>query len=420
MVTCKTCSPSEIYQLISRIRWPLNQRVHVLVMDNASNVLPCASVDEMKLRLMHGVKSTDAVFQNLAMTEGLLEHRGEYISDFTRLDVQRTPPELLRQLASEERLYLVYEPNDFLSLLAWARFESEKFRDSEKYLEEFKRLVSLNGGTCISPSQWTIRNEETRIKCQQCWLKGVRQTGRTRESWTFSADLPLNDDQRKKITDLVKIDDAGTQLRFLQLMRYFKDLGTEEGPNPRFVRQIEKLFGARQENTLLQGALRIGDIGRVASTHTVTLVELCLPVHGLMAALDLTFNLQSCVIEGSFTKEFLESERFLIVERYQQLFEVQKKIQPDARSFLLNPNYSFSNGAQKTNFYRNLRFALNSVFNWLGFAVKDVYARGSRKHEYYLDQRVSKLRYAMTGCNCDTFDPTTNEQAFLYFAEKYL
>lgn len=430
LITCMTCSPSEIYQLISRMRNMVNKRVHVCILDNktGNSTLDLSRSESelltaVKLDLLYGIKGTDNFLQSLPLQIGI-QVSGESVEPFLGLEVDAERLTLMRSLASEKKMRLVFEQDDFIALLAEDRLQGIKFRDSKRFAEEFGRLVTWNGGTLLYHPRHTIRDMAKKMATQRSWMNGVKQTGKTRESWLFPSQelTDLSDEKKRLITDMIQVGDEMTQQRFFCLVRYFKDCATAEGPMPRFARQIEHLFAGKPANMALgpppDRALRIGDLSRVASSHTVTAPELCLPLHDLFKELKLSFDLESGLVTGSFTGDHLEVNRHQIVQKLLVVSAARKKIQKDCKTYALNADYTA--GTQKTQFYRALKLSLSQVFEWVGFKVKDKCAKRSKKHEYYLCPDVTRLRYALKDLNCDTFEPMTKSEAVLYFSNKYL
>lgn len=427
ILTCMTSTPSEIYQLISRMRYLVNQRVHVCILENSGRTEMDFSLPEddlhreMNLQLLQGIKGTDVFLQNLPLQIGIQLFDEHSVEPYLGLEVDEERLCLFRGLVAERQMRLVYEQSDFVSLLSEVRLEEAKFRDSERFAGEFSRLVSLNGGTLLRPPGYTIRDHATKLKVQRSWMQGVRKTGKTRESRLFPAGdlLRLSEENKLKITDMVKVDDDLTQLRFLCMMRYFKDLTvSEEKANKRFAYEIERFFVGRPENTALEGVLRISDLATTTSSHTVTAPELCVNLAKLIRTLGLHFCPESGLIEGTFGGEHLETFRESIVQNLLEVTNVRRKLQKDCSLYVLNAQYS--NPREKINFYRSLKLMLTQTFTWAGFTLKDRNSRGAKKHEYYLCPVVSKLRYALKELNCDTFEKVTREEAIVYFSGKYL
>lgn len=430
IVTCKTCSPSEIYQLISRIRWPLKQRVTICVMESESNnnkakvLLDAMDMSEenrvraMKLSLMDDIKSLDTMFQSLPLVPAI---QTDDILTWTQLHVDQTEAKLVRQLARDQQIRMVYEQDDLLGLLAWARLQFSKFRDSVAFSDELQRLVKANGGRLSRPANMSIASPSKKFKVQRAWMKEVRENGKTRESRLFPSEeirANVSEEQMKKMTDLLRVEDEATQMRFLSLVRYFKS--TQEESQTRFARQIEFLFVARSENlvaptTEQQRTLRIGDFGRVVSTHTVTQVEYCVPFKELFDLLGFTFNVQTGLPEGHFTSEYLDEKKLQVIEKIEKMRQVMRKINPEIKSYNLDPSTS-----RRANLFLALRRSLDQIFKWAGFHLKDLCQRNTKVHRYSLDENCCRLRYAMRSFNCDTFEMMMHRDALVYFANKYI
>src|SRR5690606_10343685 len=189
-----------------------------------------------------------------------------------------------------------------------------------------------------------------------------------------------------------------------------------------FAREINRLFVARPQESVLPGTLRIGDFGSTVSTHTVTESEFCFPFAELWDALGLEFCTQSRLPQGEITNHFLEANRHVIVQLCQAMIQVQRKTNPETKTWTLNPDYdkSVGNPRAKSTFFLALRRTLTNIFSWAGYAMVDLCNRNSKIRKYTLSKNVCRLRYSLRGLQCDTFDEIVQGDAVVYFAEKYL
>lgn len=426
-ITCKTSCPTEIYQLISRIRHPLNSRVYVCVLSNrtkhsildeAMNKSTAEQIDWMTQRLMNDVIGFDKLAQNLPLT--IKRQTSEHLLDWSDLRLNECPLELVRELASEQKLRLVYEPNDFFSLLAWARLEAEKSKDSRFFLKELQNLIQLGGG------ELEIRNttKET-LSRQKKFMKAARTEGRTKESRQFPAyklEGRVPPDVLEKMGKMVQVENYETQRRFFSLVRHFSSTSKEEVMQ-RFSNQIERFFVPVPEPVApkpddRRTILDPSKFSRVPITLTATLPEVCIPFQKLVELLGLEFNPLTGHLEGQWTTESISPVRHEIVSVYEQLAAARSKADRSSTLYKFEHVDYGTDTKKKTNFYRSLTSALSGIFQWTGFSVTSTRKRTAT---YMLDKKTSQLRYAMAGYNCDTLEKNLlNEDALIYFAENHL
>lgn len=425
MITCETCSPSEIYQLLSRIRWPISGKVWICVFQKTGSDFfeRTARMNEEERRNLVLTQAMEDIthFDRLCQAKiGVRTLRGaENIMDYTQLSLSEMAdrPELVRVLCATQQLRLVYEPDSFLRLLAWSRLEALKYRDSARFTQEFKRLIEVNGGT------WRTKpcrlDDGQLIKAQKSWMKTVRKTGRTTESYLFPAgarELETIPSQVKDhITKILDVGDMQTQIRFLSVGRFF----TDTSPKDRFAKQIFDYFSPPEVQQRLADAtaIRFDTTSKVASSLTVTLLEMHGPYKRLFAQLGLEFDIETGLLSGKFDSNALEASKFELIECLKTIQKLQCKADP-SRS-LVCPDPNFQTGREKTYFFRKLNAALQSAFKWIGFSM-DKASKRRKNPEYHIDPVATKLRYSMAGFQCDTFEEIGKEDALFYFANKYI
>lgn len=361
-------------------------------------------------------------FDRLCQTKlGMQSAHSDHIMDWTEitLEDQEQDPKLLRKLAERQQLRLVYEPDDFLQLLSWSRLEAIKYRDSARFRREFTRLIQINGG--LSRHKPCNLNFGELCKVQKAWMKVVRSVGRTTKSNMFPSDnrklVEIPEPIKAEITKMLDVGDFQTQLRFLSIGRFY----TDTDPKERFSRQILKYFSPPDVQQNLVAAtdrtFRLSDVSRVACSLTVTLLELHGPFQKLFDGLGLQFNAETGLLQGQFTGQSLEDTRWSLVESLKAIHRLQIKADPARREPNLDPDYE--GGRQKSTFFLKLNFALASALKFIGLAVEKVST--SRKNPVYqISPKAAKLRYAMAGFHCDTFEDLGREDALVYFADNYI
>lgn len=421
-VTCKVSGPTEIYQLISRIRHPLNKRVHICVLESKTkfSILEEAmgrSTSEQLSWMTHRLMSEAVKFDRLAQSLPLtIKKQAGHLLDWTDLCLEKSPPELIRQLASEQKLRLVYEPNDFFSLLAWARLESEKAKNSSFFVKELQCLIQLGGGELE-----ICRFTKDTVKSQKAFIKNAADAGKTRESRQFPAaklEGRLSPCLVKKMTDMIEVANFQVQSRFFSLVRHFS-ASNESEVMERFSRQIERFFAPSavpQDAPEKPAILRISNLPRVPISLTATLPEICLPFQELVSLLGLQFNPESGHLEGEWNTQTIDSNSDALIKVYKKLEEVRLKTESRAC-----PVYKFDS-EKRSSLFRSINAAIAAVFKWAGFSVFTFRKDGQRRLSHFaLDKKTSQLRYAMAGYNCDTMEKDMlSEDALIYFAEKYL
>lgn len=432
-VTCKSSTPSEIYQLISRIRHPLNGRVHVCVLSSKNNsaFLQEAmdkSLDEQLEMMTHKLMSEVLQFDKLAQ-QRLANHlpllvkrqRGDDICNWSELQLNESPPELVRQLVKEQKLRLVYEPNDFLSLLAWAKLEIEKTKNSKIFATDLKRLIRLGGGVLE-----THACDKSTMSSQTDFMRIVRSEGKTRESRSFPADSlreQLGADVLRKMSDMVEVENFATQVRFFSLMKHVRAASVSEAED-RFARQVERLFVPPPEETENRaGLLNVSRFSRVPASMTATLLEVCPPFAKLLSLLDLEYSPETFHIEGSWNTALLDEKRLDILSALQELGRARRKVDGHYDDSVVQRfSCDYKDYKRKCVFFRSFSSLISDFFKWCGFAVRRVEKTvRPTKTAYVLDKQVSQLRYAMAGFKCDDLSEMVNSAAaLLYFAQNYL
>lgn len=443
-VTCQTSSPSEIYQLISRIRHPLNNRVHVCIINTKNKTSVLADVikksEEEQLawmvdQLFTNILTVDKRIQSLPLA---VKRKRDDISAWTKWKLRGNPPELVRELTSKQRLMLCYEQNDFVNLIAWARLEALKTSDSAAFEHELRRLIRLGGGVLeIVPAK------EDTAKSQAAFLKESQTEGATLETYHFPAtDLKqrLAPGLVEEMQKMIKLENYRVQARFFSVMRHLRN---PDGAEDRFSKQVEALFMPPPQvvegcgNEKKKGIMDISRFSRVPLNLTTTLLELCPPYENLVKLLGLEYNRLTGHIDGTWNSSVFmqcsEEHRAQFVQNFKEIARLRHRVEPRFDPSKINIMSTKMEDYKNDNsvFCRIYLNAVKSCFEWMGLSVvqgsrvrvapTSPEGRTSRTTNYSFDKGVTGLRYAMAGFKFDDVEEQmTNLDALVYFAENGL
>lgn len=199
--------PTELYQLINRIRNLKNNRVYFYI-KKVKAKMP-KSEAELKLQACTNITRFSYIQKKLGSR---FMKQGEPHT----LVIDHEDPKVLRQLASENQLVLCHENDDFLNAMVKALYYRLYYHDRKRYYKAFTQLITRNGGIVREQQQNVSENLERAFNAHMLLQN---KTSVVERGTYLASKEEFTEDEMRVMHDLVNLGDTDKQKIFCRLKK---------------------------------------------------------------------------------------------------------------------------------------------------------------------------------------------------------
>jgi len=241
--TCETTTPVEILQLIGRIREPIKQKVHVLVLDYGNpREYPSNSFEsELNKNINKLVRfgNTANVKYRCELGQKRSRENAELGSiGFIGLDIGYS-----NQMGiTDGRPRLVFESNEILRLSLRDKLYRDQCRSASFFKEEIQQMIRRNGGLVYCKNN--IKDKKEKIKIHKTWKQWKIQENReikSKKKAFWLADIP--DKYYFQFNDFTDLHRLEFQLRLIAFFKMWVN------PINFIIQDVERFFIEKEKHT---------------------------------------------------------------------------------------------------------------------------------------------------------------------------
>lgn len=421
LYTCSYGLPSEMYQLLGRVRNYNDPKVIVYIKHN-DGPTDCKSKNQVELEYKENIVDyyglQNRIPVNFYVPQVVEEEEQELISGELRemmlggglqrrinhqitptttrqttinheLVLNRQNAQIMRQICSTKKVYAKYENDAFINAASAFRYEVQRYSSSLEFTKKFIDLLTKNGACVHKMNKEPVLDKQT-IKIQQAFdNRKLNLTGRKNAEYYENLLQGLNNNDKVQLFELLDLNDPNKQFRFSKLYNCLL-----KGISIQYTNELIFDYKALDPDTNKPPNKAIG----MTVQWSVVADLFC----GILQELGLEFNLAEDRIDGSYTKiglgpKFLDTKLALLEKFFREIQKDDFRKRWDSK--LLREN----NGPQRRETILAKRISV--LFEWVGLIIETtklkrvptIYGPVKRiqDYSYCINPKVLRARIAL-------------------------
>lgn len=420
--TCETTTPVEILQLIGRIRNPIEQKVHLLVLDymNKKEYGEIPSYEkELKNTLNKLVRFGNQA--NLKYTPVLGQKRTRDQAELGPLEFEsgQCSYHNMMGVVDEVRPRLCFESNELIRLSTRDKLYRDQCRKTEFFLSEMMMMIRRNGGLVYSKKSFDCEVKKRRVhKTFKTLKKKQSEDIDAKKKCFWLVDLP--DPVYFSINQITDLHNLESQLRFVAFFKMWVN------PINFIIQDVERFYTKNEKHTKARKAFTNHSSMSVFTKHFKKLLSFFE---------DIEIKNEKFLIRGEITHQDLYKNYKELIKPLELIIEEIRKSNygGGAKYYKCNPDrnpFEINEKKTRTNGIKALVECIESIFFYVGMPLqREKYLKnvrymvnGNKLSSSYclcVYSKVVDLRRSLYGISPESGDTKPKEQCIKDFLLKY-